>query len=292
MYQRWIVWILFASIMGFASGGSVFWGLYGPNATIERVSEVTEHPTSHHEAKSKKEETDEALAYYTLWLTVFTGVLAFATIALGGATFGLYFTGEKQIKFLRESSEVQSRDMQASLKIAKDAATAAAEAAYSERAWITPDGIDAAAITNLFVDGVHYSEGLGAIPKWTNTGRSPAIQLEIFTTAMIVPLEATIPVFDMEVPNPENMKGILGPTIQGTGQMMHICGEDLSNLKARKVKWVIYSRAVYSTVFQPDIRRVSEICARAEWNGEVRQSDGSSFPRINFTATGPQNGAA
>lgn len=45
----------------------------------------------------------------------FTGVLALATIGLGGATVLLYFTGEKQFKFAIRSGIRQSRDMQASV---------------------------------------------------------------------------------------------------------------------------------------------------------------------------------
>jgi hypothetical protein len=82
-------WPLFAAIMGFVLGGSVFWGLYGPNTTIEQADAAYEQKAAQPEAKSKKEETDEALAKYTLWLTGFTGVLAFATIGLGVATMGL-----------------------------------------------------------------------------------------------------------------------------------------------------------------------------------------------------------
>ena len=84
--------------MGFALGGSVFFGLYGPQAMAQHASNAAKHQAPDHDAKSKKEETDEALAYYTLWLMVFTGILAVATVGLGGATLGLYFTGEKQIK--------------------------------------------------------------------------------------------------------------------------------------------------------------------------------------------------
>lgn len=50
-----------------------------------------------------REATDEALADYTLWLMIFTGILAAATIGLGLATVGLYKTGEKQVKVTREA---------------------------------------------------------------------------------------------------------------------------------------------------------------------------------------------
>jgi hypothetical protein len=60
----------------------------------EIVAEQTQPPTKE-TTKSQKEESDEALARYTLWLMVFTGVLAFATIGLGIATLLLYATDEK-----------------------------------------------------------------------------------------------------------------------------------------------------------------------------------------------------
>jgi hypothetical protein len=125
VFQRRLFWPLFAAIMGFALGGSVFWGLYGPNTTIEQADAAYEQNTAQHEAKSKKEETDEAIARYTLWLMVFTGILAVATVGLGVATVGLYLTGEQQIRLIQEISTTQSRQMQASIDVAIASATAA-----------------------------------------------------------------------------------------------------------------------------------------------------------------------
>jgi hypothetical protein len=75
--RMWIIWVVFAALMGFAVGGSVVWA-------IQDKQRVTHQQTA--DQSSKKEETDEALAFYTLWLTAFTGVLAIATVGLGIAT--------------------------------------------------------------------------------------------------------------------------------------------------------------------------------------------------------------
>jgi hypothetical protein len=48
------MWPLFAAIMGFALGGSVFWGLYGPNTTIEQANAAHEQKAAKYEAKKKK----------------------------------------------------------------------------------------------------------------------------------------------------------------------------------------------------------------------------------------------
>src|SRR6266704_1016108 len=44
---------------------------------------------------------DDPVAYFTLWLVGFTGVLAVSTIGLGVATVFLYRAGEKQIEVAR-----------------------------------------------------------------------------------------------------------------------------------------------------------------------------------------------
>jgi len=47
---RWLVWPLFALIVGFVLGGSVFWGLYGPNATIEQANAAYEKQATQQQA--------------------------------------------------------------------------------------------------------------------------------------------------------------------------------------------------------------------------------------------------
>src|SRR5262245_20488499 len=103
--------------------------LYRSIPSTQHVGQTAEQHSTGHEAKSKKEETDEALAHYTLWLMIFTGILAFATIGLGVATFGLYLTGEKQIRINAENAALQARDTQASIKAAESAAQAAQKSA-------------------------------------------------------------------------------------------------------------------------------------------------------------------
>jgi hypothetical protein len=107
--------------MGFALGGSVFWGLYGPNTTIEHDHVASGEQAGKPTTAQEKEKSDAALARYTFWLTLFTGVLAVATIGLGVATAGLYLTGEKQIRVTRQSNARQIRQMRASIATAEEA---------------------------------------------------------------------------------------------------------------------------------------------------------------------------
>src|SRR4051812_6804929 len=96
-----LVWPLLAAILGFALGGSAFWGLYGPNTTIQQIAHAEEPHGSEQKASEEREKPDESLARYTWWLTAFTGMLMFATMGLGVATIGLYLTGEKQVGLSR-----------------------------------------------------------------------------------------------------------------------------------------------------------------------------------------------
>jgi hypothetical protein len=83
---------LIAIALAFIIGVSV--GIAGFYAYKSIPVETTSH---------SKEDNDSALADYTLWLMIFTGMLAVATIGLGAATVGLYLTGEKQVKITRET---------------------------------------------------------------------------------------------------------------------------------------------------------------------------------------------
>lgn len=90
-----LLWIVFASLLSFAAGGSFVSAFLVPpiseqrNAQRQYPSASTQSPEERHQA------TEQALAEYTKWLMLFTGVMAIATIGLGGATGLLYVAGER-----------------------------------------------------------------------------------------------------------------------------------------------------------------------------------------------------
>src|ERR1700733_2459461 len=96
-----IVWIVYAGVMGFAVGGSFVAAYQIPLSQHESSTNPEQNPSD----QNSKEKSNEALARYTLWLTMFTGVMAFATVGLGIATVGLYATGEKQIKIALRTAQ-------------------------------------------------------------------------------------------------------------------------------------------------------------------------------------------
>lgn len=77
---RWLLWPVFALVMGFCLGGSIFWGMFGPNVSNAAAIDSHEPLTPQ---RMTKEETDEALAKYTLWLAVLTGCLVLVSAGQG-----------------------------------------------------------------------------------------------------------------------------------------------------------------------------------------------------------------
>jgi hypothetical protein len=107
----------------------------------------------------------------------FTVVLAISTILLWRSTDKLWQAGERQMELIAASGSQQSRDMQASIKVAQNAAKAAAKSAdtaergvvAADRAWIK---IDVAPVGNL-IFGEEKIE-LRVKITFKNVGRSPA----------------------------------------------------------------------------------------------------------------------
>src|SRR5579862_3043999 len=131
--NKTVFWIILALFIGAAVG---MCGLYAYLIHIQHMA-----------IPHTKETTDDALAEYTLWLMIFTGVLAIATVGLGAATVGLYLTGEKQVEITRKAL------------------------IGDQRAWI---------VTSLEIGpkGLRIAKGymeLDVQLKVTNIGRSPAV---------------------------------------------------------------------------------------------------------------------
>jgi hypothetical protein len=91
---------------------------------VRRASERSHPPIQHQSATATShgagERVDEPLVRYTYWLTVFTAVLAFATIGLWLATLGLYFAGERNLKFAKETSDRQAAQIQSQIDLARN----------------------------------------------------------------------------------------------------------------------------------------------------------------------------
>jgi hypothetical protein len=111
--RLFVLWVVCAALFGFAAGGSFVAGYLMPDPQQHQNANADQNNTKH----KTKEETEQAIATYTGWLTIFTAVMAIATIVLGGATIGLYLTGEKQVEAAIKAANAAEISARASVAI-------------------------------------------------------------------------------------------------------------------------------------------------------------------------------
>jgi hypothetical protein len=73
---------------------------FSSNTPIESNTQAQKHYASNRQ--SQNESAEQAIARYNWWLTLFTAILAVATVGLGGATVGLFFAGRNQLHLARD----------------------------------------------------------------------------------------------------------------------------------------------------------------------------------------------
>jgi hypothetical protein len=217
----------------------------------------------------------------------FTIVLAISTIGLWFATIDLYKAGERQIEFLRESSEAQGRDMQASVSAAQRSADAAMLSIGADRAWITFDEIFIDEATNGQIDGVPFERAIMVQVRWKNTGRTPAIKSNTFITHSIIGFDDNVAAFQ-SIP-PENGHGIIGIGTTVLTAMRVFPDEQRRSIFDRQTAIAIYSAAYYHDLFS-GTERTSEVCWRIRFNGwNTPYGGGASIARWDVRIIGPHN---
>jgi hypothetical protein len=210
-------------VLGFLIA-TVFWtgvlgwqAAYAPtDAEKQKCYEATEQ--SGHKAEECKtlweRTTSDPVAFFTLWLVIFTGGLTVSTVLL-------WLAGERQFRHGRRSSAAQSRDMQGSIKAAESAAKAAQTSADSavavERgrlyAVIDHNFLNCINAANDWDGPIDQEERPLAMPTWPmagitfkNYGKTPAI-IEEVGTGIEYSEAIPVPVYDVKVVN----KNIIGP---------------------------------------------------------------------------------
>ena len=201
-FQRWMYWPIFASIMGFALGGSFVWGiLYVPPQQYAANNHQPDNaaPQQEHENGFWEKTSDDPVAYFTLWLVGFTGVLAVSTIGLWIVTW--------------RASVAQARDMKASIAASEKAADIARDAMIAgERAFVFATGhtpfweLDPA--TNLY----HWRFR----PTWQNSGDTPTTRMTMHSECVVrtTPLPAG---FDFNYQTKDIGAALIPPNTQISG---------------------------------------------------------------------------
>ena len=229
--------------------------------------------------------TDSLIAGFTLGLLIFTGLL-------WRSTDKLWLAGEKQLRLLAETSEAQSREMQASIAEAKKSADAAMLAVGSDRAWMTLDEPMIMPVNNATIDGVQHRNGFMFAAWWKNMGRSPATHAEIASDHCLVPIDDINepPSFIPRWYKEPGAGSTVGPNARVRSLPRAVGAQERQLIEDGSMAIILFAEVRYRDTFNPGTLHTTTVCLRFEYNGLIRdERTGAETPRWEITAIGPQN---
>jgi len=281
--QQWLIWALFAAIMGFASGGSFVWGwnfipttlpsghqheIHSAETTKDAEGQpqgtvtapffvqVITSPKSAGERAQEEEDREEKKAA-DRWLVRWTFALFAATIGLIIATGVLGYFGFQQ-----------SRDMQASIGLSERSAKAA-EAAVRvseqhlisvERAFVYAKGHTVTAINDA--NGTTRTVALTII--WENSGSTPTRKAfnHLNVGSFTKELGNDFSFYDVQwgPEGRENTPIFLGPKAVLASNMAEIPMEELTDAAAGKAHIYVWGWVEYDDIFVGSPRHRTEFC--------------------------------
>jgi hypothetical protein len=161
-----------------AAASLSIWRSFHPSNPPNEAHGAQSSETKDNHGKEEKSFIDrtaeDPVAFFTLWLTLFTGILATFTIWLALST-----------KDLRDFAEEQARDMKESIAVSRNSADAAKKSAEiatqtliaSQRAWISP--------SPQLVGDVKAGVPINIQLNMQNVGKDPAIGVSHNGMAMV-----------------------------------------------------------------------------------------------------------
>ena len=123
--------------------------------------------------------------------------------------------------------------------------------------------------------------------RWTNSGRSPAINASLFSQFMTVGSEDDIPVRNLVIDSPQ-IQAPLAPSTKVRGPTCYVFDSDIAAVRNREKRLFIFGRADYRDVFVESAARITEVCMEVTING-IQVVDGNERPNLTFMAIGSQN---
>jgi len=268
-------WLRAEIVFGFLIG-SVFWAAvlgwqaaYAPtDAEKQKCYDAAEH------AGHKTEEcrsfwersTSDPVAFFTL-------VLAISTIGLWSATVFLYRAGEKQSGHARRSAAIQSRDMQASIKVAQQSADVAKQALFAQRAELAVDRFLGDAEVTANENGQLTITGYRFVVVWQNTGASVASIRRMDSSFAVGNGDVHEGELDQMVPSNEAASNTTivrrlgsGQTCVGPSQTRPI--SEVLDLFHGRARLFLYTGIFYSDIFEPEKIRHTEVLVEVTTMGD------------------------
>lgn len=180
---------------------------------------------------------------------------------------------------------------EASAKTADETLKTMQRTARSElRVWTTYTSVNIDEIDGYLAKGVNYPRALELSIRWTNSGRSPALNVAIASDSQILGYNDTkVPIF-ATVPKTRG-PAVIGPGITMSGESIALYGDSFDNFVGRRTKVFLYSVVQYRDAYNPEELWKSECCIQIKYRGMGKGRDGK--PRIALTMgpMGPQNTA-
>jgi len=228
------------------------------------------------------------------WLTWGTVALAIFTFFLFCFTAALWWVTYRLSKDARKTGEMQARDTQASLSIAKESADLARASFDSyrmaERAWVSFSGVDIGTVTNGRGVNGERVDGMVFTIKWLNSGHTPAIRCRLFSDGKAIYPPDKIPAFNESPSVTDRRETTLIPGVTVSGHRAFFPEADMVKLMENKCRIFLYGKTDYNIAFARETSesQYTEVCMEVEYVG----LDGNTKERrFSFVPSGPQNSA-
>jgi len=173
-----------------------------------------------------------------------------------------------------------------SVQAAQRSAVAAETAGHVERAWLFCDDIQTIEGSNVQFRG-NSSEGYIFVIVWYNGGRTPATKIETTIMYEIIKTTDDIPSFHRDFF--EVSGAICGQGRRIATNPAFISLEDIKTFRERTKNLVVYGRVEYFDIYNPTIKRFSELTVVVDFNGTKTNKSGETTDNIIVTPLGLQN---
>lgn len=249
---------------------------YRPDAqSAESASEqqASDQP-SNFLAKLAAPADDFARRYEKLFIVFGTVVLAIFTVLLWDSTHKLW-----------KDAVGQGVTSNIAATAARDSADAYMRA---ERAWLSFTKGAIAYHHNMSINGTHVGDGAHIELVFTNSGRSPALDMEYWITPTAFPIGADPPGFTKS-----GLPSGSAPVGPGADFRTEPCGINsklLEGMRGKTSHLYIWVLVEYRTIHSPNAVRTTESCLRVRINGQSGGEDAHTL-KDNWVVqpVGPQN---
>jgi hypothetical protein len=109
LFQRWLIWPIFAGLMGTIIGASIVGTVLVPEPPRTHYYDRADQPAKSTDSKTQQESLwapVDSVGFYALWTAAFTGVLAFSTILLWSETSNASSAAERAAKAAESGAKI------------------------------------------------------------------------------------------------------------------------------------------------------------------------------------------